>query len=120
MAIDRKALDLPGPDECMVTDAQDRVARFVARHDIDAPPAYRLLDAASELGELAKEINESTDYGSDPGDVAVAGDELGDALFALLAFAETVDVDADAALETAIEKYERRLDERGSAGSGYN
>jgi hypothetical protein len=50
----------------MVSDAQQRVAAFVATHDMDAPPAYRLLNVASELGELAKEVNESTGYGSDP------------------------------------------------------
>lgn len=102
----------------MVADAQERVAAFVDAHDLDAPPAYRLLDATSELGELAKELNESTSYGADPGDLDVDADELGDALFALLAFAGAVDVDADAALETAIDKYDRRLDERGSAASG--
>lgn len=101
----------------MVSDAQDRVARFVATHDLGAPPAYRLLDTASELGELAKELNESTDYGGAPDGAAVAEDELGDALFALLAFSDAVEVDADSALDTAIAKYERRLEERGSAGS---
>lgn len=99
-------------------DAQDRVAAFVDEQDIDAPPAYRLLDVASELGELAKEVNGSTGYGSDPESLDVAADELGDAVFALLAFADAVGVDAGTALETAIGKYERRLEERGSAGSG--
>lgn len=102
----------------MVSDAQDRVAAFVATHDIDAPPAYRLLDATSELGELAKEINESTGYGSDPAAVEIAPDELGDTLFALLALAEAADIDAGDALDTALEKYERRIDERDTASSG--
>ena len=102
----------------MVSNAQESVARFVDDHDLDAPPAYRLLDAASELGELAKEVNESTDYGTDPGEVDVAADELGDTLFALLAFAEAVDIDGGEALDTAMEKYEGRLDDRGSAASG--
>ncbi len=102
----------------MVSDAQDRVAQFTAEHDMDAPPAYRLLDLTSELGELGKEINESTDYGTEPDDVAVASDEVGDTLFALLAFADSVDVDAGAALGEALEKYERRLAASGSAGSG--
>lgn len=101
----------------MVSDAQERVARFVAANDLDAPPAYRLLDAVSELGELAKELNESTNYGGVPDRAAVADDELGDALFALLAVADAVDTDAAAALDTAMEKYKQRLDERGSAGS---
>ena len=102
----------------MVSDAQQRVAAFVATHDMDAPPAYRLLDAASELGELAKEVNESTGYGSDPDAVSIAPDELGDTLFALLALADATDTDAATALETALEKYERRLDEGDSPASG--
>lgn len=102
----------------MVSDAQDRVATFVAEHDLDAPPAYRLLDLTSELGELGKDLNESTDYGSVPADLDVASDEVGDALFALLAFAEAVDVDAGSALDEALAKYEGRLESRGTAGSG--
>lgn len=104
-----------GPEDM---DEQDRVADFVAAHDLDAPPAYRLLDAASELGELAKEINESTDYGSNPDAVDIAPDELGDTLFALLALADAADIDAETALETALEKYEQRLDEKDTAASG--
>jgi NTP pyrophosphatase (non-canonical NTP hydrolase) len=99
-------------------DAQRRVAAFVAAHDIESPPAYRLLDTVSELGELATEVNESTDYGSDPEAVAVAEDELGDALFALLALAEELGVDADDALDTALAKYERRLEDGETPGSG--
>jgi len=99
-------------------DAQRQVAAFVAAHDIDAPPAYRLLDVVSELGELAKDVNTSTGYGTDPDELALSEDEVGDALFALLALAESVDVDADDALETALAKYETRLAETGDAGSG--
>jgi len=99
-------------------DAQRRVAAFVDSHDLDAPPAYRLLDLVSELGELAKDANASTGYGTDPDALDLSDDEVGDALFALLALAESVDVDADDALETALDKYEGRLAETGDAGSG--
>ncbi|WP_134670636.1 MazG nucleotide pyrophosphohydrolase domain-containing protein [Halorussus marinus] len=99
-------------------DAQRQVAAFVDRYDIDAPPAYRLLDLTSELGELAKDANTSTGYGDDPDALALSEDELGDALFALLALAESVGVDADDALGSALAKYEARLDETGDAGSG--
>jgi NTP pyrophosphatase (non-canonical NTP hydrolase) len=99
-------------------DEQRRVAEFLARHDMETQPAYRLLDLSSELGELAKEICESTDYGHRPADVAVSDDELGDALFALLALADELDVDAEAALETSLSKYEGRIEETGDAGSG--
>jgi NTP pyrophosphatase (non-canonical NTP hydrolase) len=98
-------------------DEQRRVSEFVATHDMETEPAYRLLDLQSELGELAKEVCESTDYGNDPGDVTVSDDELGDALFALLALADELDVDAGAALETSLAKYEGRIESTGDAGS---
>lgn len=99
-------------------ESQPLVAAFVDEHDIEAPAAYRLLDAVSELGEVAKEVCTSTDYGSDPAAVDVAEDELGDAMFALLALCSELDVDAEAALETSLSKYESRLADSGQAGSG--
>ena len=66
-------------------EAQQRVAEFVADREMDAPPAFRLLDLAAEVGELAADANESSEYGASPDDVAVDSDEIGDALFALLA-----------------------------------
>lgn len=98
-------------------DAQQEVAAFVAENGLEAPPEYRLLDLASEVGELGKEVNESTGYGAG-GEVEIASDEVGDALFALLALAESVDIDAGDALEEAMAKYERRLDEGETPGSG--
>ena len=99
-------------------DPQRRVAAFLDDNDLHAPPAYRVLDLASEVGELAKEVTTSTDYGTSPASVAVADDELGDALFCLLALCEETGTDAERALETALAKYESRLDENGTAGSG--
>lgn len=99
-------------------DAQDRVAEFVDEHDLETPVEYRLLDLTSELGELAKEANESTGYGEEPTDVTLPDDELGDALFALLALCERADVEAGEALETAFEKYENRLDDAETPSSG--
>lgn len=98
-------------------DEQRRVAEFVASHDLGADPAHRVIDLVSEVGEVAKEVNVSTDYGAS-NDVEIAADELGDTLFALLALAEAVDVDAGEALEMAIAKYEARLEASGDAGSG--
>ena len=98
-------------------DEQSRVASFVAENDLEAPAAYRLLDAVSELGEVLKELCTSTTYGTAPEEVEVPEDELGDALFALLALCAELDVDAGAALETSLSKYEDRLAETGDAGS---
>ena len=99
-------------------DEQRRVAEFVARHDLETPPEFRLLDLVSELGEVAKNAAESTDYGDDPASLDLDSDEIGDVLFALLALAESVDVDVGDALDEAIVKYEARLDEDGSPASG--
>ena len=99
-------------------DAQARVASFVQDNDLESPAAYRLLDAFSELGEVSKEVCASTGYGTDPSAVEVPEDELGDALFALLALCDRLEVDSEAALETSLAKYEARVAESGDAGSG--
>lgn len=99
-------------------DAQDRVAAFVETHDMDADPAYRVLNLAAEVGEIAADAAKSSEYGAAPDDLSVSEDELGDALFSLLATAEAVGIDAGDALDGSLAKYERRLDESGDAGSG--
>lgn len=85
---------------------QQQVSEFVRRSDIETPPAYRLLDVVSELGKIASEVNETTGYGTDSTALSIPEDEVGDALFALLALCEQLDIDADSALSEALEKYE--------------
>lgn len=98
-------------------DAQTRVAAFVQEHDLDADPEYRLLDLSAEIGEIAADAVKSSEYGAAPEELTVSSDELGDALFALLATADELDIDAGAALDQSLRKYERRIDESGDAGS---
>ncbi|SDY07783.1 MazG nucleotide pyrophosphohydrolase domain-containing protein [Halobellus clavatus] len=98
--------------------SQRRVAEFLDDEDLHAPPAYRLLDLSAEVGELAADATASSGYGSDPDALSVQRDELGDALFALLALADELDIDAAAALEESIAKYEARIDDGGAPGSG--
>ncbi len=98
-------------------DAQRRVARFAADHELNGTLPYRALDLAAETGEIAAELTDSTAYGTKPDEVAVARDELGDALFSLLLLCESLDVDAETALDESLAKYERRIDETGSPGS---
>lgn len=99
-------------------DAQARVAAFVDEHDMDADRAYRILDLAAEVGEIAADAAKSSEYGAAPEELAVSEDELGDALFALLATADALDIDAEAALDESLAKYERRIGDSGDAGSG--
>jgi NTP pyrophosphatase (non-canonical NTP hydrolase) len=99
-------------------DEQERVAAFLREYDLEADPAYRVLDLAAETGEIAADAAKSAEYGADPDSLAVSEDELGDALFSLLAVAAAVDVDAGAALERSLAKYDRRTSETGDPRSG--
>lgn len=98
-------------------DRQQRVAAFLDAHELHAPPAYRLLDLAAEVGELAADAAKSSEYGANPEALDVKRDELGDALFCVYALAEELDVDADAAFEESLAKYEARIDDTGAPGS---
>lgn len=44
----------------LLEEAQERVANFVRRHDLETAVEYRLLDLASEVGELAKDALKSS------------------------------------------------------------
>lgn len=96
---------------------QRRVAAFLDEAELHTPPAYRLLDLTAEIGEIAADAAKSSDYGADPEALSVNRDELGDALFSLLALAEELDMDAEVALEEALDKYESRIDADGTPGS---
>jgi NTP pyrophosphatase (non-canonical NTP hydrolase) len=99
--------------------AQARVADFVAAHALDASVETRMLDLASEVGELAKEVLKGSQYGRAPFAPPAGWDgELADAFFALLCLANSTGVDLDAALTAALAKYAARLATRGDAGSG--
>lgn len=99
-------------------DEQATVAAFVHQHDLEAPPAYRLLDVVAEVGEVATDAAESTGYGSDPAELTISADEFGDVMFSLLALAAAADIDAGAALEASMAKYEARIADSGTAASG--
>lgn len=103
--------------------AQARVAAFVARHDLAKPPAFAALDLCSEAGEVAKAVLSATAYGRDASGEAFArgqsdlAGEIGDVLFSLLALANSLEIDAEAALDAALAKYAARLQQRGTAAS---
>ncbi|EJN60160.1 MazG nucleotide pyrophosphohydrolase domain-containing protein [Halogranum rubrum] len=99
-------------------DEQRRVARFLDESDLRTDPAYRLLDLTAEVGELAADATTSSEYGASPDSLTVNTDELGDALFALLALADELDLDAGDALTESLAKYERRAKSSGSVDSG--
>ena len=101
-----------------MTNWQRRVTDFARQHDLLHDPTTHALDLVSEVGEVAKEVLLSTDYGRRASQPRPRlADELGDVLYSLLTLAEACGVDAGDALDAALEKYEHRLAERGEPGS---
>jgi len=98
---------------------QARVRRFLSQHELRHSAETHALDLVSEVGEVVKALLAVTDYGALPPRTDVAlEEELGDAFFALIALAESLDVDLEAALQAVLLKYEGRLAGKGHAGSG--
>lgn len=98
---------------------QAQVAAFLDQYQLHSNVQTRHCDVISEIGELAKEILKSTDYGKQeycPTDGAT--DEMGDCLFSLLALCQEMGIDAEAALQQTLAKYEARFQQRSDIGSG--
>lgn len=109
------AHDFPGME---LEEYQGKVEEFVDRNGLEAAPGFRVLDLVSEIGELVKDATKSSDYGLSPGELEIKEDEIGDVLFSLLAVANSQRIDAAEALETALEKYSSRIEQKGEPGSG--
>lgn len=99
-------------------DAQRDVGRFMRRHALQHDAATHLLDLVSEVGELSKLVLEASEYGQLPvEDTVDFSGELGDVFYSLLAVATVLEIDAGDALEGALRKYQRRLEEGSGPGS---
>jgi NTP pyrophosphatase (non-canonical NTP hydrolase) len=98
---------------------QVRVREFLVQHDLSHAPQTHALDLAAEVGEVAKALLESGDYGRSPVRPNEAlKEELGDAFFSLVALAESLGIDLRTALHSTLEKYEARLASTGHTRSG--
>lgn len=97
---------------------QEKVREFVRKHDLDTSSEVRMLDLASEVGELAKELLKTTDYGKSEDKGKLSADELGDVLFSLVCLANTQKIDLSEALEKALFKYEERIKHKNDPSSG--
>lgn len=96
---------------------QDEIAKFMEKHDMQGTVEFRIMDLVSEVGEVVKDATKSADYGVNKDDLNVKEDEIGDVLFSLLAVCNDLDIDADSALQTALDKYKSRIEEKGDLGS---
>ena len=98
--------------------SQELVRQRMVRWGLGADPQVRMLDLASEVGELAKEVLRSTDYGAKPfAPSPCLEEELGDCFFSLLCLSQALGIDGETALGKALEKYEMRY--LGSGGIGH-
>lgn len=89
---------------------QEKVKKFSQECGWESPPEQRVLDALSELGELSKEVLETSRYGKKPSKASqkVVG-EVGDVFYSLITIANYFDVDLEKALDQALSKYKKRL-----------
>lgn len=97
------------------------VKNFINEHSLICDLQLRMLDLISEVGELSKEVLKGTDYGKC--DMQITDDfkmELGDVFFSLCCVANEANIDMDNALFLALQKYEKRIEEKNSAGSENN
>jgi NTP pyrophosphatase (non-canonical NTP hydrolase) len=103
----------------MDTEIQKRIAEFVGRYGLTAPAPYRVLDLASEVGELSKEILKATNYGEREFRPSEGWEEeLGDVLVSLICVANSTEVDLEQALLKVLGKYRECIESRQDAGSG--
>ncbi|MFZ5391003.1 MAG: MazG nucleotide pyrophosphohydrolase domain-containing protein [Patescibacteria group bacterium] len=96
---------------------QKEIKNFCQANGLIRPVEYQLLDMVSELGEVAKEILKSSDYGQKPVEYQEElKQELGDVLYSLITVANSLDIDLEQAVKAAMAKYQTRL-VKGSPGS---
>lgn len=96
---------------------QQKVAEFVDDHELQGDPVFQILDLAAEVGEIAADATKSTSWGASPEALEIKSDEIRDALFSLLVVAESLEIDAEDALDEALEKYRTRISETGDPSS---
>jgi len=84
---------------------QEQVAEFVLRNELEISANNRLMDLISEVGELAKELLENTEYGNrDFYPTRAWKNELGDVFFALICLANSTEVNLIAAAKQCLIK----------------
>tara|TARA_Y100000034_G_scaffold8165_2_gene8924 strand:+ start:4607 stop:4909 length:303 start_codon:yes stop_codon:yes gene_type:complete len=97
----------------------EAVREFAETYGLSNSIPDRILDLASEVGELSKEYTKSTGHGKR--EFSVNSDwhmEMGDVLFVFLCLAHQTDVDVAEALQMSMDKLKKRFEKTGKLGSG--
>ncbi len=101
-----------------IKELQKRILTFVRKYNLEHSPEISTLDLVSEVGEIAKEILKSSNYGKEPSQPREEVEaEIGDAFYSLINLANVHKIDLEEALNLALKKYEGRLQKRGVVGS---
>jgi NTP pyrophosphatase (non-canonical NTP hydrolase) len=94
----------------MTNQFQEKVKKFMDQNNMNNPVENRMLDLFDEIGEVSKEINKMSEYGTKkPEFRAEIVMELGDVFYSLITVANFYDIDLLKSLDMAIEKYEKRI-----------
>ena len=102
-----------------ILEAQGLVEKFTKDKNIDSPVEVRIIDLASESGELSKEVLKGTNYGSKAFEKTEEWDsEIGDVLFSLICIANQTKTSLEDCLKQVLDKYEKRFADKGDLGSG--
>lgn len=97
---------------------QNKVQTYVHANGLACGVQTRYMDLVSEIGELGKELVKGSDYGTKLfSQTDKTADEMGDCLFSLLALCCELGIDADTALDDALNKYEARRAATGQISS---
>lgn len=103
-----------------MNDLQNKVREFTKKYNLEHSAEISTLDLVTEIGEIAKEIIKSTDYGREkPKEREELKGEVGDAFYSLIVLANKHHINLKDALNTVLQKYEARLKDKGSAESGH-
>ncbi|MEW9095594.1 MAG: MazG nucleotide pyrophosphohydrolase domain-containing protein [Clostridiaceae bacterium] len=102
-----------------LSDIQKKINKFTEDKLINSRVDVRIIDLASEVGELSKEVLKGTDYGNKQFNITKDWEsELGDVLFSLICIANETSTNLEDCLNCVLDKYEKRFESKGDLSSG--
>ncbi|SCY07370.1 MazG nucleotide pyrophosphohydrolase domain-containing protein [Alkaliphilus peptidifermentans] len=101
-----------------LTDIQEKIKKFTTEKEMTSKVEVRVIDIASEVGELSKEVLKGTDYGNKQFSKTKDWNcEIGDVFFSLICIANETETNLEECLSSALDKYEQRFNYKGHLGS---
>lgn len=98
---------------------QEAVGSFTESKGMNSNVNVRIIDLASEVGELSKEVLKGTNYGNKNFNKTEQWDsEIGDVLFSLICLANESSTCLEDCLKKVLNKYEERFASSGNMSSG--